>query len=91
MTMLEIFKNKLPDGVTVIKAVEKLSKWDVVIGDGQSTTSTSILKAYAPNAYGYATESIVLTTMASLALNRGDIAEAKDWLDKSHELAKKEI
>lgn len=91
MTMLEIFKSKLPEGVTVVKAVEKPSKWDVVIGDSQSTTSTSILKAYAPNAYDYAAESIVLTTMASLALNRGDIAEAKEWLDKSHKHCQKEI
>lgn len=91
MTMLEIFKSKLPEGVKVVKAKEKPSKWDVEISDGVSTTSTSILKAYAPNAYDYAAESIMLTTMASLALNRGDIAEAKEWLDKSHELAKKEI
>lgn len=91
MTMLEIFKSKLPEGVTVVKAVEKSSKWDVVIGDDWSTTATSILKAYAPNAYDRAAESIMLTTMASLALNRGNIAEAKDWLAKSYELAKKEI
>lgn len=91
MTMLEIFKSKLPEGVEVVKAKEKPSKWDVVIGDGQSTTATSILKAYAPNAYNHAAESIMMTVMASLALNRGDITEAKRWLDMSHEHAKKEI
>ena len=91
MTMLEIFKSKLPEGVEVVKAKEKPSKWDVEISDGMSTTSTSILKTYAPNAYNHAAESIMMTVMASLALNRGDITEAKEWLDKSHKHCQKEI
>lgn len=91
MTMLEIFESKLPNGVKVVKAKEKPSKWDVEISDGKSTTSTSILKAYAPNAYDRAAESIMMTVMASLAFNRGDIAGAKVWLDKSHKLAEEEI
>lgn len=91
MTMLEIFESKLPSGVEVVKAKEKPSKWDVEISDGASTTNTSILKAYAPNAYDHAAESIMLSVMASLAFNRGDIEEMKEWLDKSHKHAEKEI
>ena len=82
MTMLEIFESRLPDGVAVKKATSKGSKYEVVLTMDGTEAKTSFSKTCAPDQVENFVDFNIRAAMAEIWFKRGDMEQAKKWLDK---------
>lgn len=87
-TMLDIVKERLPEGIEIASVKEDRSKYEVTLTDGEYSSKCWVNKTYAPNMYERAADSAIYNAMAGIAIDRGDIATGKAFLAKIAELGK---
>lgn len=80
--MLKILKERLIPGMEIKKVKEWKSKYDITFLINGQEVKTELTRYCALGYENSVVDSLMFTTMARAALNRGDIEEAKKWLDR---------
>lgn len=83
MTMLDILRNRLPDGLTIIEAKEKPSKYIVKFAyKGEALSGQGELtKACTPGKENAICDTTIQVAMTGYMLDKGDLEGAKHWMD----------
>lgn len=83
MTMLDILKNRLPDGLMITDAKEKPSKYIVkfAYNGEQLSGQGELMKACAPGKENAICDTAIQVAMTGFMLNKGDLEGAKQWMD----------
>jgi len=81
-TMLDVLKDRLIDGLEIVKVKETNIKYTITFCfDGDETTA-DLHKSCAPGAHNAVADSAIITAVSTVYFNRGDFAKAKEWLHK---------
>ena len=80
--MLAVLKERLLDEMEIKKVKEWKSKYDITFLINGTEVKTELTKYCALGYENSVVDSVMFSTMARCALNRGDIEEAKMWLDR---------
>lgn len=82
--MLEILKTRLPDGLEIVKVKNRgnSSHVEIVFSYRGQEKKGSLRKTCAPTYENRVCDATINNVMAAFAIDRGDLAEAKHWLDK---------
>ena len=86
MTMLEIMKNRLPEGAIIVQAKEKPSRFDLIVEVDGITTKGSLPKTCSPNMAENVVDFSICTFMMGAYLESGNFEKAKIWKEKQDEL-----
>ena len=83
MTMLDILRNRLPDGLTITEAKEKPSKYIVKFAyNGEALSGQGeLMKACTPGKENAICDTTIQVIMTGLMLDKGDVEGAKHWMD----------
>ena len=81
MTMLDILDKRLPDGLTIVEAKEKPSKFLIKFGYNGDTASAELVKTCAPGKENIVCDTTIQVAMTALMLDKGDLEGAKYWKD----------
>ena len=80
--MLTVLKERLLDGMEIVKAKEKLSKYEITFLIKGVEVKTEIPKTCTPGMQNRVVDQSIFGAMAESAFKHGDIEEAGKWLDK---------
>lgn len=80
--MLTVLKERLLDGMEIKKVKEWKSKYDITFLINGKEVKTELTKYCARGYENSVVDSVMFLVMAKVALDRGDIEEARMWLDK---------
>lgn len=81
MTMLEIFKERMPEGLTIIKS-SKRDDWYKMLVEYKGTEANISLRATCqPKNENKECDYAIATVMMSIALKRNDLELCKQWKD----------
>lgn len=83
MKMLEIFKERLVPGLTIVNVKERASKYTICVEYEGKTTTVELSKTCTPKCEEEYCDKVVATAMSSIYFYMGDLANAKVWLDKT--------
>lgn len=70
MSMISIFKSKLPEGYTVIKEVEYSDHFMVVVGKGDQVENVYLKKAVAPRMHNKYVNQVIDITIKAMKFRR---------------------
>lgn len=81
MTMLDILENSLPDGLTIVEAKEKPSKYLVKFSyNGERLAGHGeLVKACTPGKENVVVDTTIQVAMTGFMLEKGDLEGAKFW------------
>ena len=82
MDMLSIMRERLIEGLTIVKYKEYANKYVVTLAIGSKVTTVDLLKNCAPGYHNDIVDRAIWTALSSIYLNMGDLVTAKKWLDK---------
>lgn len=82
MEMLEILKTRLPDGLEIVSAKQRGATIHLVFAYKGEEVKSTLQTSCAPGAAEKLCDFTVCLAMAQFAMNRGDVAEARAWMDK---------
>lgn len=91
MTMLDIFKERMPQGMEIVKVKERNNYYHLLVSYQGTTAEAHLGKAVAP---GYAEKNCDFTicaTMAGIGFDTGNVAMAKEWLEKQSRVMTQKI
>lgn len=83
MKMLEIFKERLVPGLTIVNVKERASKYTICVEYEGKTTTVELSKTCTPKCEEEYCDKVVATAMSSIYFYMGDLTNAKVWLDKT--------
>ena len=86
MTILEIFKSRLPEGLEIIKVKERYCKTDVTLRCRRITHLSSIHKMCVPGDEEYLCDIEICNVMMAIAMKEKDNGMFKLWMQKQQEL-----
>lgn len=88
--MLEIFKSRLPEGLTVVKVVDRSNRSQIVLTmEYQGTQATGYLnKTCAPGCAEDVCDFTITTVMIEMGLTSNNLELAKEWMEKQRALRK---
>lgn len=83
MTMLDILKNRLPDGLAILEAKEKPSKYLVkfAYNGEQLAGHGELVKACTPGKENAVCDTTIQVAMTGFMLDKGDLDGTKRWMD----------
>ena len=82
-TMLDILKERLPEGLEIIKVKENYNKYILSFKfEDQIVNKIELQKTCGYGYHNYNCDFTIKTAMSSIYLNKGNILKAKEWLDK---------
>ena len=81
-TMLDVLKDRLFDGLEIVKVKEMNSRYTITFRFEGDEAKADLPKTCSPGAHNKVADSTIITAMSSIYLNRGDIAKAKECLNK---------
>lgn len=81
MNMLDVLKGRLIEGLTITKAKEKASEWELTLAYGGEEAKAWLRKTCAPGEQNKVADNVIISAMSSVALHNSDPDEAKKWLD----------
>ena len=80
--MLTVLKERLLDGMEIKKVKEWKSKYDITFLINGTEVKTELTRYCALGYENSVVDSVMFNAMVRAAFNRGDIEEAKMWLDR---------
>ena len=80
--MLNILKERMLDGMEIVKAKEKPSKYEITFSIKGVEVKTEIPKACTPGMQNRIVDDTIFNAMAQSAFKRGDFEDVGKWLDK---------
>ena len=86
MTMLEVFKSKLPVGLEVVNTKERYKEFLIRLQYQNTGTIIHLPKTCVPGDEEYLCEVVLCDVMMSIAIERKDNNMLKLWLEKQREL-----
>lgn len=86
--MLDVMMSRLPSDLNVVKVKELPSKYKVVFSYCNLETTGYLPKACAPGYQDRVSDQTIFNAMTAIALECGDLEEAKKWLDKTLNLGR---
>ena len=81
-TMLDILKERLIEGLSIVSVKETNSKYSIEFQYEKDKVKADLPKSCAPECHNDVADNAIITAMSSLYFNRGNYAKAKEWLDK---------
>lgn len=81
-TMLDVLKDRLIDGLEIVKVKETNSKYTITFRFEDNEGKADLPKSCSPGAHNEVADATIITVMSSIYMKRGDYAKAKEWLDK---------
>lgn len=88
--MLDVMMSRLPSGLKVVKVKDMPSKYKIIFSYHNLKTTGYLPKACTPGYQDRVSDRTIFNAMTAFALERGDLKEAKKWLDKTLELGGEE-
>ena len=82
MNMLEILKNRLPEGLEIKKVREKPSKYEIAFLNGGKEYNGALPKTCAPGCQDRVADHTICIIMCTAEMDKGNIRAAGAWLDK---------
>lgn len=70
MSMISIFKSKLPEGYTIIKEVEYSDHFMVIVGKDDQVENVYLKKAVAPRMHNKYVEQVIDITIKAMKFRR---------------------
>lgn len=89
--MLDVMKSRLPSGLKVIKVKEMASKYEVVFSYCGLETTGYLPKACAPGYQDRVSDRTIFNAMSAFAFERGDLEDAKKWIDRALNLGREMV
>lgn len=80
MTMLDVLRKRLPDGLTISAAKETNSAFKVTFTYGGESDTVDVPKVCGPGQQNRLADTVIASTMAGFAIQRGDTAAAGKWI-----------
>ena len=89
MTMLDILKDRLPDGLEIVKIKDRAgrSQIEIVFSYARTETIGWLYKTCVPGKESNVCDFTIYAAMTAIALKKGDMEMAKHWAQKEHERA----
>lgn len=86
-TMVDILKERLPEGLEIVKVQDKGSSSQYLIWFAYQGTETKgwLYKTCAPGQAEKNCDFVICSTMMSVALKRNDLDMAEHWMTKQQE------
>lgn len=83
MNMIDILKGRLPKGIAIVSVKEKPSKYIVSLSyNGEEIDQkTELVKACVPGKENAVCDTAIQVVMTAFMLDRGEIEEAKRWME----------
>lgn len=83
MEMIDILRNRLPAGISIVSFKEKPSKYIVkfAYNDEQLPGQGELVKACTPGKENMVCDTTIQVAMTGFMLDKGDMAGAKHWMD----------
>lgn len=81
-TMLDILKDRLIDGLEIVKVKELSSKYVIMFRYEDDEQKAELPKNCAPGMHNAVADNAIITAMSGIYINRGEYKKAKEWLDK---------
>lgn len=81
-TMLDILKERLPEGLIVISCKEFNAKYKLKFEYKGNRAIAELPKVCAPGCQNTTVDNTIITAMSTIMINCGDYKAAKEWLDK---------
>lgn len=81
-TMLDILKERLPDGLTIATVKETNSKYNIGFSFEVESAKAELPKSCAHGYHNEVADYTVITAMSNVYMSRGEYTKAKEWLDK---------
>lgn len=85
MTMLDVLKERLVDGLEIVSVKESGSKFRIEFEYDGDRAKADLPKTCTPNCENEVADYTIITAMSSIYINRNDLKQAKEWLDKLHD------
>jgi hypothetical protein len=82
MKMLEIFKERLVPGLTIVNVKERASKYTICVEYEGKTTTIDLSKTCTPKQEERYCDIVIAGAMASIFFNAQDFENARIWLEK---------
>ena len=82
MTMLDILKSRLPEGLTIVGQKELSSKYRIEFEYEGTKTTADLSKTCAPGYHERNVDATVVTAMTAIFMDKGDYTRAKEWMGK---------
>lgn len=86
MTMLEIFKSRLPKGLEIIKTKGRYQKTEVILKYGEVTHLLMLHKMCIPGDENYLCDIEICNVMMAIAMKKKDNDMFKTWLKRQQAL-----
>ena len=87
MTMLEIFKSRLPEGLEIVET-KKRGKYNVCLNYDGTEAIVTLPTTCVPTKENFMCDIIICTSMMRIASSRGDEEMFGKWCNKQDELFK---
>ena len=81
-TMLDVLKERLIDGLEIVKVKETNSRYTITFHFDGDEGRADLPKSCSPGAHNAVADNAIITAISSIYFNRGEFAKAKEWLDK---------
>lgn len=88
ITMLDVLKERLPEGLEIKATKEKSSKYEVTFVFDGVEEKAELPKTCAPAYQNETADSTVRTAMSAIYIKKGDYAEAQAWLHEERQTKK---
>ncbi len=82
LSMLDILKERLIDGLSIKTVKETGSKYKLIFLFEGEEASAELPKTCTPGCHNSVADHTIITAMSTIYFNRGDYVSAKAWLDK---------
>ena len=82
MKMLDIFKERLVPGLTIVSVKERASKYTICVEYEGKTTTIDLQKTCTPKHEEYYCDLVIAGAMSSIFFNAQDFKNARIWLEK---------
>lgn len=82
MSMLEVLKTRLIDGLEIVSVKETNSNYKIEFEFEGDKDTAYLPKSCAPGCHNEVADYAIKTFMSSHYLKRGELAKAKEWLHK---------
>ena len=82
MTMLDVLKDRLIDGLKIVTVKETGNKYRMEFEYDGDRAKADLPKTCSPNCENEVAEYTIITAMSTIYINRNDLQKAKEWLDK---------
>lgn len=81
-TMLDIFKERLIEGLFITKVKEYHNKYVIECSFEGDKTNIDLWKTCQPGCEEIVCDRAVITAISTIYFNKGNFIKAKEWLDK---------